>query len=114
MTAEKKKSSQKGKKGRDAKGRFAKGEKGGAPGNGNPFAERMNELRAAFYETVTESDIDAIVKKQIEMARGGDRHASQFIFDRIFGKPIPQKGSGTEDDPIHYVVRYFNADDNGK
>jgi hypothetical protein len=103
MTAEKKKNSQKGKKGRGAKGKSK-----------SPLAERMNKLRAAFYDAVTDEDIEAIVEKQIEMARCGDKHASQFIFDRIFGKPISQKGSGTEDDPIHYVVRYFNADDNGK
>lgn len=111
MTDKKKKPSNNGANGRDAKGRFTKGNPGG---DGNPYAKQTAKLRAALYKAVTAEDIDAIVKKMVDKARFGDTHAANFVFDRVFGKPILEEGSGTETDPIHYVVNYPNADDNGK
>lgn len=87
MTDKKKKPSNNGANGRDAKGRFTKGNPGG---DGNPYAKQTAKLRAALYKAVTVEDIDVIVKKMVNKARLGDTHAAQFVFDRIFGKALPE------------------------
>jgi hypothetical protein len=63
--------------GRDAYGRFAKGNPGGP---GNPYPRRLAALRQALLNCVTEEDIIAIAKAVIEEAKGGSVPAAKLIF----------------------------------
>lgn len=69
--------------GREANGRFAKGNPGGP---GNPGASRVHELRAALLSAVTAVDVRKIVKKLVELAKDGNLDAAGLLFDRVFGK----------------------------
>ena len=70
--------------GRDASGRFAKGNAGGP---GNPYPRRVAALRQALLECVTEDDIRAIAKAVIEEAKTGNVAAAKLIFQYVLGKP---------------------------
>jgi hypothetical protein len=72
-------------KGQDAKGRFAPGNK---LAQGNPYAKKAAALKSALFDAVGDKDLAAIVKKTVAQAKKGDRHARDFIFDRLLGKPI--------------------------
>ena len=79
--------SPKGGNGRDERGRFAQGWKGGP---GNPLAKRVAELRAALLAAVTPEDIDAIARVLVQKAKGGDVVAVKELLDRCIGKaPAP-------------------------
>lgn len=71
--------------GRDAQGRFAKGNKGGP---GNPLSKRISKLRTALIEAVSPADMRAIVAALIEKAKTGDVIAARVLFDRVLGKPL--------------------------
>jgi len=73
-----------GGNGRDARGRFAKGYRGGP---GNPNAKRVAELRAMIRDAVTQNDLKAVVGALIEKAKGGDVMAARELLDRLVGKP---------------------------
>jgi hypothetical protein len=70
--------------GRDAKGRFAKGNPGGP---GNPFARQVARLRSALVNRVTEADMDRIAEDLIVKAQLGDLAAVKLLFLYILGKP---------------------------
>jgi len=70
--------------GRDAGGRFAKGNAGGP---GNPYPRRVAALRRALLDCVTEDDIKAIAKAVIEEAKDGNIAAAKIIFQYTLGKP---------------------------
>ena len=70
--------------GRDHRGRFVKGCRGGP---GNPHARRVFEVREAMLACVTEEDIRAVTRRLIESAKAGDVSAAKVLFDRVFGKP---------------------------
>ena len=72
--------------GRDGKGRFVAGNK---EGRGNPFARKVNKLRAALLQEVSEKNIRAILKNVVKQAEQGDLAAVKILLDRIFGPPIP-------------------------
>ena len=72
--------------GRDGKGRFVAGNK---EGRGNPFAHKVNKLRAALLQEVSEKSIRAILKNVVKQAEQGDLAAVKILLDRIFGPPIP-------------------------
>jgi hypothetical protein len=72
--------------GRDAGGRFAKGNKGGP---GNPFARRCAELRQALLNSVTEDDIAALAKRLLLQAKGGDMAAAKLLLTYVIGTPAP-------------------------
>jgi hypothetical protein len=74
-----------GANGRDARGRFAKGNTGGP---GNPYAAAAAQFRAAIFAAVTAEDVRAIVKKMVELAKAGDLVAARLIFDRTVGPPV--------------------------
>ncbi len=74
-----------GSNGRDAGGRFAKGNPGGP---GNPHAQRVGQLRSALLDAVTPADMQAIAHKLIDLAKEGDVPAIREIFTRTLGKPI--------------------------
>src|SRR5437879_3639900 len=70
--------------GRDQRGRFARGNKGGP---GNPFARQVAASRAALLASVTAEDLAAIVRALIDKAKGGDVAAAKLVFAYVLGKP---------------------------
>ena len=73
-----------GSNGRGAGGRFAVGNAGGP---GNPHGRRVAQLRAVLLDAVSDDDLQAIVTKLVEMAKGGDLRAMKEVLDRTLGKP---------------------------
>jgi len=71
---------------RDTRGRFKRGNR---LGRGNPFAHKVNKLRAALLQEVSEKNIRAILKNVVKQAEQGDLAAVKILLDRIFGPPIP-------------------------
>jgi hypothetical protein len=71
---------------RDARGRFGAGNK---LGRGNPYAKRVQEIRAALLEAVDPEAIKTAVLKLMEAATAGDRLALAEVLDRTVGKSIP-------------------------
>ena len=71
-----------GNNGRDANGRWAKGN-GGGPGN--PLAKKVQAIRVALVGAITAADIQAVVQKLIEKAKGGDVASAKIIFERAVG-----------------------------
>lgn len=47
--------------------------------------EWMTRMREAARACITESDIEAIVKGQVERAKTGDANAIKFVFDQVLG-----------------------------
>ena len=70
--------------GRDATGRFAKGNPGGP---GNPYNKRVAQLRSALISAVTEDDVRGIIQALVEKAKSGDVAAAKEVLDRTLGKP---------------------------
>src|SRR5262245_46455806 len=70
--------------GRDAKGRFSKGNKGGP---GNPFARKVAALRKALVDFVSEDDLKHIVFVLKMKAERGDIAAIKLLFQYVLGKP---------------------------
>ena len=75
-----------GSNGRGAGGQFAVGNAGGP---GNPHGRRVAQLRAVLLDAVTDDDVQAIVAKLVERAKGGDLRATKAVLDRPPGKPPP-------------------------
>jgi hypothetical protein len=70
--------------GRDGNGRFAKGNPGGP---GNPYARRVAKLRHILLHVVREEDIQALMKKLLELATNGDVAAARLVLHYTLGKP---------------------------
>ncbi len=70
--------------GRDTAGRFASGN---GFARGNPTARHAQRLRQLFITAVTEDDVTAIVRKLVELAKGGDIQAANLLLTRALGKP---------------------------
>ena|SRR3990172_2127122 len=73
-----------GHNGRDAGGRFVKGNPGG---KGNPRAKQVADLRRTLLSAVTDDDLRRIVRMLIDKAVGGDVAAAREVLDRMLGKP---------------------------
>ncbi|HEY1859535.1 MAG TPA: hypothetical protein VGG61_04230 [Gemmataceae bacterium] len=73
-----------GRSGREASGRFAKGNTGGP---GNPFARKTAALRRAFCEAVTEDDVRSLAQQLLVKAREGDLAAVKVLFAYAIGRP---------------------------
>ncbi|MFO0899309.1 MAG: hypothetical protein U0836_17940 [Pirellulales bacterium] len=71
--------------GRDASGRFAKGNPGGP---GNPHSRKVHVLRSAFLKAIKPSDLREVTEKLVELAKSGDLDAMTLLYERVFGKPI--------------------------
>lgn len=69
----------------DNRGRFAKGNK---LGGGQPYAKQIAAFRSAIYNAVTVADMEEIITKAVEQAKGGDRFAREFLCDRLIGKAV--------------------------
>ncbi|MDH3583870.1 MAG: hypothetical protein OER86_06615 [Phycisphaerae bacterium] len=73
-----------GSNGKDAKGRFAKGNAGGP---GNPHAKQVGQLRSAMLNAVSEEDIARIIATLVDLAKGGDVQAAKLVLERTLGRP---------------------------
>jgi hypothetical protein len=72
--------------GRDSKGRFTRGNKGGP---GSPFNRRVAALRQLLLERVSDDDLAAIVDRVVEMAKEGDLAAAKLVLSYTVGRPAP-------------------------
>lgn len=72
-----------GANGRDEKGRFVEGNRGGP---GNPNAIKVAKLREALLAAVTAKDLREVVKALIREAKKGDVAAARELLDRTIGK----------------------------
>jgi hypothetical protein len=70
--------------GRDARGRFTKGNPGGP---GNPFARHVAKLRSALVECVGEDDIRQIARGLLFSAKAGHLPSIRVLFMYVLGKP---------------------------
>jgi hypothetical protein len=85
--------------GRDQKGRFKEGNKGGP---GNPFGGLVALMRAAILQTVTAADIAEIFLALMSKAKEGNLQAAKLVLSYTLGKPRPF----TDDDfleGLHYM-----------
>ena len=71
-------------KGRDARGRFSKGNAGGP---GNPFARYVAKLRASMICSVTAQEIIRMADVLKNKALSGDVVAIKLFFQYVLGKP---------------------------
>lgn len=67
--------------GRDARGRFTKG-------NRCATGRKVTDLRRALLEAVTLQDMADIAASLIAAAKAGDLQAAALLFDRVLGKPM--------------------------
>jgi hypothetical protein len=70
--------------GRDQRGRFTPGNRGGT---GNPFARQVAALRKAFLQGVTPEDLAAIAAALLAKAKEGDVAAAKLVLAYAIGKP---------------------------
>jgi hypothetical protein len=70
--------------GRDALGRFTKGNSGGI---GNPFARRVAALRAVLLDCVTDKDMEHVACELVVQAKMGNLAAIKLLFQYVLGKP---------------------------
>jgi hypothetical protein len=73
-----------GRSGRDAAGRFTKGNPGGP---GNPFARRTAAMRKALCEAVSEEDLRQIAEALKQKAKEGDVAAARLVLSYVVGRP---------------------------
>jgi hypothetical protein len=70
--------------GRDSRGRFTQGNRGGP---GNPFARKVAKLRSALLSAVSEDDVQAIGRRLARQAKKGDVAAAKVLLAYLIGKP---------------------------
>jgi hypothetical protein len=70
--------------GRDAHGRFTKGNAGGP---GNPFARQSAALQRAFRSVVSEEKAQALAQKLMDMALEGNLPAMKLLLTYAIGRP---------------------------
>lgn len=73
-------------KGRDAKGRFTKGNHFGK-GKGRPNRNTEEKYLRVFSDTVTDEDLQEILRVVMSRAKAADMVAARIIFDYALGKP---------------------------
>src|SRR4051794_12015927 len=69
---------------RDARGRFARGNKGGP---GNPFGRRVAHLREVLLRSATEENVERLANMLMERAFAGDMAAARMLLLYWIGKP---------------------------
>ena len=69
--------------GRDACGRFVKGNRGGP---GNPHAKAAGAWRSALTRVVLPSDVEAVLAVLVKRAKAGEPWAVRELLDRCLGK----------------------------
>lgn len=70
--------------GRDAGGKFAKGNPGGP---GNPHVKRVAELRASWFRCVKTEDLEAVYLALLSEAKSGNVAAMREYLLRCLGAP---------------------------
>ncbi|MBI2603132.1 MAG: hypothetical protein HYW48_08755 [Deltaproteobacteria bacterium] len=70
--------------GRDAQGRFAKGNSGGP---GNPHIRRVASFRRTLLSSVSEGDVNEIVAALVKSAKNGNIAAARFVISYVIGSP---------------------------
>ena len=86
--------------GRDAKGRYCKGE------SGNPGGRSASDISisALIDAAVSKEDWDFIFKTLLKMARRGNLKAIEILLDRRFGKAVQtNEHTGKDGGPIVIV-----------
>lgn len=83
--------------GRDANGRFVKGNAGGP---GNPFARRVAQLRAVLMESVTDDDMRDVVRTLVTLAKAGDVAAIKLLFERLLGRVPTAEAEDDDGDSV--------------
>ena len=73
-------------KGRDAKGRFTKGNQFGK-GKGRPNRSTEDKYLRVFSDTVTEEDLKQILEVAMSRAKAGDVSFARLILEHGLGKP---------------------------
>lgn len=76
--------------GRDKRGRFGPGNRGGP---GRPVSTAALSFREEFRRAVQPGDIAAAARKLIDAARAGSLDACKELFDRTIGRPGPAEFS---------------------
>lgn len=70
--------------GRDARGRFVKGNPGGP---GNPHIRRLSRLRSIFLDAISDEDFHVIAVRLVQRAKAlGDATSIREVLDRTIGK----------------------------
>lgn len=91
-----------GSSGRDTRGRFAPGNKGGP---GNPHAAKVARLRKALVGAVSEKDVRALAKDMVREARAGNVQAAKLLLSYLLGPPkVDVEVSGPGGGPIQSVT----------
>ena len=93
-TTEQKTAGNPGGTGRDAKGRFGKGNRGGP---GNPFTRQTARLRQAALDAVSDDDIRDVIATLKEKAKAGDVAAIKLLLSYSVGKPTAAADPDTLD-----------------
>lgn len=60
--------------------------------NGHGLTEVVSwqtKLRQAMYDAVSETDVKAIVRQQVEAAKAGDKVAIKFVMDYVLASKQP-------------------------
>jgi hypothetical protein len=70
--------------GRGKRGRFTAGNRFG---KGNPFTRKLGAMRTAFLHAVGPEDVQALARKLLELALGGDLAAASLFLLYSIGKP---------------------------
>ena len=78
--------------GRDGKGRFVKGCRGGP---GNPRSATVAAFRVAFLNAITDGEIRAVARMLVKTALGGEPWAIKELLNRCLGKPPEDEASAT-------------------
>jgi len=74
-----------GSNGRSRGGRFGRGNPGGP---GNPYAAQVGRWRVALTASVTEADMEAVVRALVKAAKAGEGWAVRELLDRTLGRPV--------------------------
>lgn len=90
-----------GNGGRDARGRFVKGNLGGPE---NPKARDVARLREVFRSAVPDSDIRALAKRLVAMGKRGNVFAAREVLDRVLGKSAIVLDQSAENDSVLPVI----------
>lgn len=86
----------------DKRGKFAKGNQVNK-GRKNATASRVQKLKQAMLNAVSEKDLETIIKKQVAKAKRGNTCAANIVLDRCLGKPLQShKHTGEDDGPIQF------------
>jgi hypothetical protein len=71
--------------GRDAAGRFAKGNRAS---KGNVAARKAAQCRAKLFSVVTMKDFTEIVKQTVALAKAGQPWAVKLLLEYLLGQPV--------------------------